>query len=385
MKAFTAYTHEIDDVETAVKEVLQQLNLEQNMSKNTVGIINCYSEFIDSGVVAALCEALPFDVVGCTTIANAAAGELGFTMLNMVMLTGDDVAFSTAVTEDLSDEQESPLQEAFDSALGALDGEAVLAMTYAPIIDHVGGEHIVEMLDKACGDVPMFGTLATDHTEDYHLSKTIYNGEASRSKLSLLLISGNINPRFFVSNIPEDKTLHQKAVVTKSVGNMIIEVNNRPFLEYMGTLGLVADDGSIEGIITIPLIVDYNDGTAPVTRAMYMANGEGHAVCGGKIPEGSSLSVGVLMHEDVVSTARELVDEILTAGGGDVLFMYPCLSRVLVLGFDSEDELKTMRAKLPGDMPYVIGYSGGEICPVYDENGRTINRLHNFSLIACLL
>jgi len=385
MTAFTAYTHEIDDVEAAVAEVLEQLDIEQNMRTNTVGIINCYSEFIDSGVVAALCEALPFDVVGCTTIANATVGELGFTMLNMVMLTGDDVSFSTAVSEDLSDEQERPLQEAYDSALATLGGEVKLVMAYAPIIDHVGGERIVEMLAKACGEAPMFGTLAMDHTEDYHLSQTIYNGEGNRSKLSMILISGNINPRFFVSDIPEDKTLHQKAVVTKSVGNTIIEVNNRPFLEYMSTLGLVADDGSIEGIITIPLIVDYNDGTAPVTRAMYRADEEGHAVCGGKIPEGSTLSIGALLPEDVVSTACDLVDEILTAGGGDVLFMYPCLSRVLVLGFDSEAELKIMRSKLPGDMPYVIGYSGGEICPVHDENGKTINRLHNFSLVACLL
>ena len=385
MTAFTAYTREIDDVEAAVAEVLEQLNLEQNMRKNAVGIISCYSEFVDSGVVAALCDALPFDVVGCTTIANATAGEVGFTMLNLVMLTGDDVFFSTAVSEDLSDEQEKTLQNAYDAALKGQNGEVKLVMAYGPIINNVGGERIVEMLDKACGGTPIFGTLAMDHTEDYHLAQIIYNGESSRTKLSMLLISGDINPRFSVYAIPEEKVMHQKAVVTKSEGNVLIEVNNIPFLEYMGTLGLVASDDSIEGLITIPLMVDYNDGTTPVARAMYMANENGHAVCGGKMPVGSTISIGTLAYEDVVNSARAMSDEILAINGGKLLLMYPCLSRSLVLGLDAEVELNTICSKMSGKIPYAVAYSGGEICPVSNEDGDLVNRVHNFSLISCLM
>ena len=77
MQAFTASTFEIDDVQAAVAEILEQL--QSRLCQNSVGIISCYAEFIDSGVVEALCNQLPFDVVGITTIANATGAQHGMT------------------------------------------------------------------------------------------------------------------------------------------------------------------------------------------------------------------------------------------------------------------------------------------------------------------
>ena len=197
-------------------------------------------------------------------------------------------------------------------------------------------------------------------------------------------MSCSVNP-FASDTLFAGSFFSTKAVVTKSVGNVLMEVNNSPFLEYMHTLGIVASDGSIDGINTIPLIVNYNDGTAPVTRAMYKVNEAGHAMCGGKIPEGSTLSIGTLLYEDVVAAAHSLADELLSLERGNVFLMYPCISRLLALGFDSETELRAICAKLSGVTPYTISYAGGEICPVSDESGNIINRLHNFSFVTCLL
>ena len=47
IKTLTAQTHEIDDVELAVSEILEQLNVGEKLLKNTVGILTCYTEFID--------------------------------------------------------------------------------------------------------------------------------------------------------------------------------------------------------------------------------------------------------------------------------------------------------------------------------------------------
>ena len=382
MKVLTAYTHEIDDVRQAVSEVLSQLGLEQNLCSNSAGIISCYPEFIDSGVVAALCAELPFETVGCTTIANSSAGELGFTMLTLTVLTGNDVAFAAALSGDLSSEQENTLKEAYERALSALPGKPEMVMVYGPVIGTLGGEPIVDMMDKACGGIPVFGTLALDRTEDYRMAQTIHNGKGCRTELSMLLISGNIKPRFVVTGVSEKKILRQKAFITKSAGNVLIEVNGMPFLEYMSTLGLGSGDGSIEGANTLPLIVDYNDGTAPVTRAIYMINGDGHAVCAGNMPEGSALSVGTLEYSDIAESAQALVAQIQECDGKDAIIMYSCLARMLILGFGAETELKAICSGF--SIPYSVAYSGGEICPVGDDDGTLINRLHNFSIVSCL-
>lgn len=71
IKVYTASTQEIDTVADAVAQVMAQLASQGEWLAQGVGIITCYPEFIDSGVVAALSEALPFEVIGVTTRAVA--------------------------------------------------------------------------------------------------------------------------------------------------------------------------------------------------------------------------------------------------------------------------------------------------------------------------
>ncbi|MCL2809917.1 MAG: hypothetical protein FWD24_07645, partial [Treponema sp.] len=66
IKMFSAFTEEIDDVDAAISEILSQLDLEHSLMKNSIGILHCYHEFIDSGAVKTLSEKLPFDIIGIT-------------------------------------------------------------------------------------------------------------------------------------------------------------------------------------------------------------------------------------------------------------------------------------------------------------------------------
>jgi hypothetical protein len=36
-------------------------------------------------------------------------------------------------------------------------------------------------------------------------------------------------------------------------------------------------------------------------------------------------------------------------------------------------------------LPYVLVYSGGEICPVHDEKGAAVNQYHNYYFFTCFL
>ena len=44
-------------------------------------------------------------------------------------------------------------------------------------------------------------------------------------------------------------------------------------------------------------------------------------------------------------------------------------------------ELETARDTINPDIPFMIGYAGGEICPTLVRNGVPTNRYHNYSLV----
>lgn len=384
IKMLTSYTYEIDDVDVAVAEILSQLNLAENQLKHSAGLLNCYAEFVDSGVVRALCDALPFDVVGATTLGIATAGEVGLMMLSLTVLTSDDIAFSSAVTRPLRDEQGDIIAEGYRQALSGHEGKPGMIITYTPLIEHVGGEVMVSDLDRISGGVPVFGTLACDHHPDYHESTVLHNGQSHKDCMSMLLLWGDVHPRFLMIAISEEKMQKQKAVITASDGNVLRGINGITVLEYLRTLGL-ASGNSVEVLNAIPFIVDYNDGSQPVARAIYMITDEGHAVCGADMPVDATLAIGTLESDDVLKTAARVVTDAAAQPDVSGMLMFSCLSRCYILAADATAELDRVDEVVNHDIPYHVSYSGGEICPVYTADGKTVNRFHNFTYVICLL
>ena len=167
LKAFTAFTNEIDDTEQAVTELLAQLGMEEGLLKNSVGIVSCYTEYLDSGVIEALNRRLPFDVLGTTTIANASRDEVGEMMLNLMVLTSDDVSFATGLTEPILGESEEPIRKAYETAAARLDGKPRLIISFAPLLLNVGGDYFIHAFDSVSGGIPNFGAITVDHNPDY--------------------------------------------------------------------------------------------------------------------------------------------------------------------------------------------------------------------------
>lgn len=378
----TAYTMEIDDIDLAVSEIRDQLNLDANLLKNSVGLLTCYAEFIDSGVVQALTDALPFDIVGTTTLGNGTNGAHGHMMLSLTVLTSDDISFSAAMTESLNAEQEAPLRAAYEQAAAKLPGKPSLILTYMALLYHVGGDYTIELLDKVSGGVPCFGTVTVDHTNDYHQAQTLYNGKATMDSMAFVLLSGDVDPIFFLASISEEKIVKQKAIITKSSSNVLMEVNNIPILKHLETLG-ISKDGKIDGANSIPFIVDFNDSSQPVARAIYALTDEGYAVCGGVMPIDSTLSVGSIDYEDVIRTTADLIERAKATGKRQGFLLFSCLSRNLALGVDTEAEMELVEEKLDY-CPYQFTYSGGEICPSYDADGKIVNRFHNDTVVGCI-
>ena len=76
-----------------------------------------------------------------------------------------------------------------------------------------------------------------------------------------------------------------------------------------------------------------------------------------------------------------------TTGG---LLIYSCISRGMVFGGDQCREFEMVKQKVCSvqttlKLPFMMAFSGGEICPTQVSDNKAINRFHNNAFIACLL
>jgi hypothetical protein len=376
---------ELDEPAIAVSEILDKLDLERNAKKNSVGLITCSYDYVESGIVKAICNALPFDVIGCTSLTNANNTEAGTMLLCLTVFTADDCRFSAAVSGSLADNVENEVHMAATKATNALGEKALMSLALFPMFG-VGGELMLNALDNALDGVPIFGTVACDHdTAEYSNTHTIYNGECFRDRLSFFLISGNIKPKFVVAATSEQNLRKQRAVITSSEGCLIKKINEMTAREYFEFMGMVSGKG-IEGISSVPFMVDYGDGSQPIARAIFGLNQDGSALCGGFVPEGSTLYIGRMDEEDILLTAENSIKYLLKTDGLKGIIMFPCLGRNMVLAISPLAEINLVRKEIGDKTPWHLAYSAGECCPVYSrKDSRLLNRFHNFTFTGCAL
>ena len=383
IKTFTAYTTEVDDEKLAAEQLTSRLALDGQLMANTVGLIACHYEFVLSGAMKAVCDALPFDVVGMISSSQCVPGETGSLLLTMMVITSDDVRFTTALTPSLMEEPGKMIAECYKAASkGERPG---LILAYAPFIPQNSGDEYINVLSEASGGVSCFGSLAIDDSLDFQNSFMLYNGEQYRDKMAMILMHGDVHPKFYVANISESRILEKRALVTKSAGPVLMEVNERPVIEYFEDLGLVQASETQYALSSLPFLLDYNDGSPKVSKIFVMLTPEKYAICAGAMPEGSTLYMASTDKDDVLLTTSEAVDSIISdSENASGLLVFSCISRSMTLGVDQFKEMELITQKLGEKLPFLMTCSGGEICPTQVSNVKAINRFHNNAFIACL-
>jgi hypothetical protein len=392
IKMLTACTEEIDEITDAAAEILEQLDLDSNLAANSIGIISCDPEFVHSGVVGALAKKLPFDTIGVTTRGGAVTGAFSSMQLNISVLTADDVQFSIERSGAISSENvDEVIAGAYQKALGKLPGKPSLVLAYPPMIASIGAYPIVDAIFKAVENIPVFGTLPCSPFVDNRDSFTIMNGAAESASAAFVLLSGNVNPDFFMISIPEENYLSkenyqkQRGIITKSEGCRVYTINDMSFAAYLEKLGFPASYIAVDALYLIPFMLNFDDGNPPIARALYNINDEGAAIFGGSMPAGKTISPGSLNYDGILETTEELLQQISLKKNINYILMYSCVVRHVLLGAKTDDELKKIVENIGDLTPYQVCYSNGEICPVKNSKGEFVNRLHNYTFVACVL
>ncbi|MCL2042718.1 MAG: FIST C-terminal domain-containing protein [Treponema sp.] len=391
IKTLTAQTAEVDDVKTAVEQIQSQLGT-GGLLKNTIGIAACHYEFVHSGVLKGITEALPFDIVGTISSGQSAADAYGTLLFTLIVLTSDEVEFDKVLTPSLLNEPGRVIADTYTAAVRP--EKPALLLTFAPFMIQNSGDEYVNVLSEASGGVPCFGTIAVDDTLDFANCFMLADGEHHRDRMAIIPVYGNIHPKFYIANISESRILEKSADVTKSAGHILMEVNGRPVTDFFEDLGLTKASETQYALSSLPFLLDYNDGTPRVSKIFVTLTPEKYAICAGAMPEGSTFWIASSDKDDVLLTTGEAVDLLLKDiknRPGSGLLIYSCISRGMTFGGDQFREIELVREKLGSavqpalNVPFMMAFSGGEICPTQVSDDKAINRFHNNAFIACLL
>jgi hypothetical protein len=386
IKVLTSCTCELDNPEKAVQEILAQLDIQNNLLKNSVALLFCRAQFIEMGVMEKVCKNLPFDVLGCTSMYFAVPEQAGEFMLTVTVLTSDDTEFATGLCDPLTlGNIDTCINTAYRKTADSLGGTPDLIFAFPPTILNLTIDIMAAALDHACGGVPFFGTVALDMDVYIRSPQTIYNGAAYSDRMGLLLFKGPVKPQFFILHFPEKSALAQDAVITNANGSQLISVNNKPAAFFLQEVGLMQKDKS-DYTQAIPLVIENNDGTNPEVVVVQNITPEGTLECSRRVPVGGILNIGAITADYVLESTRTLIRDIQEHENGTGLFIVSCFLRTIVLGGGADPEVKLIQKKLasfPG--AYLYLNSGGELCPKYKSSGDTENQALQYTIVACKL
>jgi hypothetical protein len=156
-------------------------------------------------------------------------------------------------------------------------------------------------------------------------------------------------------------------VVTRSEGNELFELDNKPALElYKTYLGEHAAGLPATGLL-FPLNVRRIEGEDPLVRTILAVDeAEQSLTFAGDVPEGAVAQLMKANFErliDGAAGAAQSCHEVLGGQPPDLAVLISCVGRKLVLKQRTEEEVEGVREVLGNDTPLTGFYSYGEICP----------------------
>ncbi|GHU40284.1 hypothetical protein FACS1894111_00670 [Clostridia bacterium] len=396
IKNMVALTEEMDDIPAALAELLQGLSpdapIENVLQKHTIGIVSANKEFAEAGTLETIVSALPFPTIGMLTANSTISGKISDSVLSVFVMTSDDVSFTIGAVDSKkisSEKDTAEIKRSYSETVAKIPGgeEAKLIIGFVPTSEASFFADVYPTgFTEASGGVPFFGSnagVSDSDLSDFEGRSTLLNGKLSERYVYYCIVAGAVKPQLFVSELPIEAGTRKQSVITEAVGNRVISINNKPSKDFLGDAGYT----SRVNLSVSPFVVDVGDG-APFLRGAWSLNEEDALVFSGVLPVGTSISIAVqISSESVLSSVTNMIERAKEAIDGQeasCLLMFSCVSRYLALGF-SKRELEKVEELIAGKKPYMLSYSDGEYCPVRTSHGKYVNKLHNYSFIACAL
>jgi hypothetical protein len=392
VKSFSIVIDEVDDAEIALGQLKAQMS-GIKLLKNSVGLASVHPEFISSDVYSAIAKAVPFSLVGMTTISQTADGKTGTFLFSILVLTSDTCQFAHGTSDEIPQQGGDTAllsQKCYNSLRSKLEGEAKLAILYFPFMEQQSIHKYIEAISETNKHVPIFGSISNaDMKTILDDQKTVYCENNFDNRFILLLISGDISPEFYIGSVTRESIIMPNiGEITAAKDHLVTEINNENICSFFEKIGFSTGDIRSQGVLTSVFIIDEKDKDGNIissaSRSLIMLD-NGIGVFGGHIKIGSILSLAAVTKDVVMTTAKEVVDKVKEKHKNKTILMFSCVGRCYSLLDEPKKEYELLNEEFKSSgSHYLASCSCGEICPTTVSETTVLNGEHNQSLVACV-
>ena len=334
-----------------------------------------------------ICELLRkagIDIIGATSCGEFINGHESEGAIVMILLDINRNNYKI-LFEDIGERSlEDSTRHMVDEAFKKFEKPAFILITTLIKSDGrlLDGEGMVKFIEKLAGpDISMFGGMAGD---DLSFSGTwIFTHEKSTDYGMAALVLNEEKIELHGLAFSGWKPMGVSRTVTKSEGNLIYTIDNRPALEmYLHLLGqeISSSDDQIDFFDKIG--VHYPFQVERENREPKMCNPIGYdkekqaLICESDVPQGSSLRFSTPPDFDIVETVINKADKLKTEQNAkaDALLIFSCAGRLSALGPMAHEENEGLQRVW--NTPMAGFYT-------YGEYGKGVNGKHEFHSTTC--
>jgi hypothetical protein len=335
----------------------------------------------------AVCDILHnngIDIIGATSSGEFIDGHESEGEIVMILLdinrNNYSILYEDIGERSLKDATSNMVQDAFKT----FETPAFILITTLLTSDGrlLDGEGMVKFIENLAGpDITMFGGMAGD---DLSFSGTwIFTRDKSTDYGMAALVLNEAKIELHGLAFSGWKPMGISRIVTKSEGNLIYSIDNRPALEmYLHLLGqeISSSDDQIDFFDKIG--VHYPFQIERENREPKMCNPIGYdrekqaLVCESDVPQGSSLRFSTPPEFDIIETVIAKADKLKTEQNAeaDALLIFSCAGRLSALGPMAHEENEGLQKVWNSPM---AGFY------TYGEYGKGLNGKHEFHSTTC--
>jgi hypothetical protein len=327
------------------------------------------------------------------------AGEIwhkGFSKDSVVVLAlqSDVLRFVTAVSEGMLENEYECGRNFVKNVNERCNTGTALALIVFP--DGMGGDgnRVIDGVQSGIRkNIDIVGGFLGDNERFSHTFQ-YYDGKVYQNAITGLMIATSPSARIRtgVGAGSGFTSIGNSMKCTLSNGSVVKEIDHEPALDlYMELLGekrskrlpticleypfglINARQGSLHGsgfLLRFGISVDYNE------RSITMA---------GSVPQGSAMTLTMATRGDIINGARQAAEQAKDRLKGykpELIIVFSCVGRKIILGRRVNDEIKAVKEILGEDTPIIGFYTYGEIGPAEDQvSDRSTICFHNENMV----